>query len=506
MREYKISKQLVESFGYEQQLDEYSWQDLKGTASKAANKLAGPLLIATYIWQGYQEITALPTSLSKEQYRSAVAKIITKMIADYGLFAVGTALGGIIGGAVAGPGAIVGILTGGIAAEYLLGDSVDEIVEKIVDALYPVGKEDPNTEKIRLIQQTLQQVGYDIGPTGADGQLNNPTITALQRQLKSLGYNLGTSGPNKDGVDGVIGKLTNDAMNSLGLGLQEGTTMNEYTTIAEDIAALRDKLDLIENHRFVETTPMAATSDMVRTALTGSKKARAVKSASPVIEKEIKAGLEKLGSKPAFDAEKIATSSLGPEQMKKLADSALANPAITAAEKQAIQQGGIVAWLKNNPKKAAVIGLLSTSGIGYIANDSDHKVEPVPPTPSPLGSGHKSSYDPDVAEKQKILNDLGANIKVDGIWGPKTEAAYNEYWVKNYAYHNAITNGADEATARSNQAAWDAASQLGQSTTPTTAPQQTDNTSDSYKELTKNVPRGLDEEFNSVMKNAGLRK
>lgn len=33
----------------------------------------------------------------------------------------------------------------------------------------------------------------------------------------------------------------------------------------------------------------------------------------------------------------------------------------------------------------------------------------------------------EIIKLQKILNENGANIKVDGIWGPKTEAAYNEF-------------------------------------------------------------------------------
>jgi len=37
-------------------------------------------------------------------------------------------------------------------------------------------------------------------------------IATIQTKLKSLGYNLGTSGPNRDGIDGVYGKMTRDAI------------------------------------------------------------------------------------------------------------------------------------------------------------------------------------------------------------------------------------------------------------------------------------------------------
>ena len=36
----------------------------------------------------------------------------------------------------------------------------------------------------------------------------DPQVMELQKQLKAAGYNLGTSGPNKDGVDGIMGSRT----------------------------------------------------------------------------------------------------------------------------------------------------------------------------------------------------------------------------------------------------------------------------------------------------------
>jgi hypothetical protein len=40
----------------------------------------------------------------------------------------------------------------------------------------------------------------------------NPKVSQIQTHLKGKGHNLGTAGPNKDGVDGVWGKLTRDAI------------------------------------------------------------------------------------------------------------------------------------------------------------------------------------------------------------------------------------------------------------------------------------------------------
>ena len=37
------------------------------------------------------------------------------------------------------------------------------------------------------------------------------------------------------------------------------------------------------------------------------------------------------------------------------------------------------------------------------------------------------NYDADTAKIQQMLKDAGYNIAVDGIWGPKTQAAYDDY-------------------------------------------------------------------------------
>ena len=55
----------------------------------------------------------------------------------------------------------------------------------------------------------------------------------------------------------------------------------------------------------------------------------------------------------------------------------------------------------------------------------------------------KGSKGEEVRELQKRLNDLGANLQVDGIFGPKTEAALNEFKEK---YGLAIDGIYDEAT------------------------------------------------------------
>jgi hypothetical protein len=44
------------------------------------------------------------------------------------------------------------------------------------------------------------------------GSNKKKLVETVQKMLKTLGYDLGTSGPNGDGVDGVFGELTEDAV------------------------------------------------------------------------------------------------------------------------------------------------------------------------------------------------------------------------------------------------------------------------------------------------------
>ena len=43
------------------------------------------------------------------------------------------------------------------------------------------------------------------------------------------------------------------------------------------------------------------------------------------------------------------------------------------------------------------------------------------------GGDNSSGYSAETAAIQKVLNNKGANLDVDGVWGPKTQAAYEKY-------------------------------------------------------------------------------
>jgi len=130
------------------------WKGAKGLAAKAAL----PLTAIYSIWEGYKQISALDTSMPQDQYRAAVAKIVARLVNEFGLFWVGAILGAAIAGAVTGPGALIGFVAGGaggIAANYFLGDSVNAITDQIVDALYGTGGPSMSAEDRAAITQNL---------------------------------------------------------------------------------------------------------------------------------------------------------------------------------------------------------------------------------------------------------------------------------------------------------------------------------------------------------------
>ena len=52
-------------------------------------------------------------------------------------------------------------------------------------------------------------------PSGTTSAKSKPEVVELQKQLKAAGYNLGTSGPNRDGVDGIMGPKTRAAQQQM---------------------------------------------------------------------------------------------------------------------------------------------------------------------------------------------------------------------------------------------------------------------------------------------------
>jgi len=128
-----------------------------------AGKALGPVAMAYGLYQGWQEFKAIPKNITRKQYASEVTKIVTRLVADYGVWAVGSAIGGILTGAISGPGALVGAIVGGFASSYIIGDDVSSIVNVIVNKMY--GTEDlPQTTNQSTPNQVTAQTGPNANP------------------------------------------------------------------------------------------------------------------------------------------------------------------------------------------------------------------------------------------------------------------------------------------------------------------------------------------------------
>ena len=191
-------------------------------------KLALPLTAAYEIWDAYKQISAIPSSMPKDQYRKEVAKAITRVVADFGLMVVGAVIGAAITGAVAGPAAFVGGIAGGLAAEFTFGNDVEALINWVVEKLYNgvVTPQGDNAAK------TTQQ------PVAKTPRTINPEIAKLQQDLKAKGANLGTTGPNHDGIDGVMGPLTRTAIEKFGSGMANSKEATELKDIQTQMDAL----------------------------------------------------------------------------------------------------------------------------------------------------------------------------------------------------------------------------------------------------------------------------
>lgn len=82
------------------------------------------------------------------------------------------------------------------------------------------------------LADVVANASTDYSPTEAskDSYLSKDNITIAQKKLKSLGYDLGAYGPNKDGVDGSMGKMTKTAL----IDFQKNNGLKQSGTLDED--------------------------------------------------------------------------------------------------------------------------------------------------------------------------------------------------------------------------------------------------------------------------------
>jgi len=140
------------------------------------------------IYEGYKQIIKLDyDTMPRDQYAAAVSKIVARLAGDYGLFWVGSLLGAFTAGLfTANPlGAIGGFVaggTGGLAASYLLGDSVGAITDSIVDSVYGTDST-PKAEQPKLNPQQIGELKQYIAEMEAWAAAGNKLDQGQQQDL-----------------------------------------------------------------------------------------------------------------------------------------------------------------------------------------------------------------------------------------------------------------------------------------------------------------------------------
>jgi len=122
-------------------------QGISGAALWGVQKVLMPVATAYAIYSGVKEIMDLPDNLPQQEFEIQATKIAGRLAAEFGIGYVAAIAGAMLAGAAgataagigAAPAALAGFVVGGalgIGANYLLGDTVKMIVDKLVDFKY----------------------------------------------------------------------------------------------------------------------------------------------------------------------------------------------------------------------------------------------------------------------------------------------------------------------------------------------------------------------------------
>ena len=169
--------------------------------------------IAVELYRGFDQITALPPDMPRDQYQLEVEKIVGKLVAEFGLvyvaamagaWASGAALSTILPGLGTVAGAVVGFIAGGAAGYMALdfaGDTVRGIAEHIVTIMYKdrqaaFRKAVPSTPNV---QKTASNINTTVkpNPTVKPPPVTNkqPAYENLARIVELSGVKIGTPVP-----------------------------------------------------------------------------------------------------------------------------------------------------------------------------------------------------------------------------------------------------------------------------------------------------------------------
>jgi hypothetical protein len=258
---------------------------LKG-GKKLLSKLALPIAAVVEIFEGYRQISALPTDMPRDQYRAAVSKIVARLVSDFGLFWVGAILGGALAGAfTGGVGTVIGFVAGGasgIAASYLLGDSVGAITDNIVDKLYGTGgTSSMSAEDKAIVMQniTIIQDFVKANPGAVNADLK-ARIDRVMAAAKAAGVTPGQGGQPPEGKKAApavpaMPTTTSTAPAKLNTTLDGiDNLLKKYNFESQEFDSFFDSLTESEQRKFIskhlnllsESEQMAERRDMLNEA------------------------------------------------------------------------------------------------------------------------------------------------------------------------------------------------------------------------------------------------
>jgi hypothetical protein len=428
-----LKESLMTSFGYEQ-LNE----DLAGDAGDA---FRGAMNGAT--WGVSDNIAAAGKSLIKgTKYKDELAgELAAEKAAQERspwLYGAGQVAGSF---AAPGMGAAKGLkgVAGLMGKQYVAGQALDAVnAHTLGTDQTPVGPHPAGNTGVSKLAQLQQLIG-----TKSDGIMGPKTQAAL------------VAWQQKNGLP-ATGKP--DVATLAKAGLKEGTEMKQLT-VAESIAAMRDKLERINNPQLDEANPLGTLATTLyrsspeiekaaQSALGHGNPFAAMSAAEPTVGRLANDAAHSFAPGAAKGAEKAAA---GAEQSAAKGAANDATYAQGAANDATYAQGGMnvdaLGKSKNykfagaaekeaakGNKKGIAGAALAGGALGYGLSQmgggggGGHQPSPGPhpgPKPHPHAQGN-----PEIMKWQELLNANGEHLKVDGIYGPATQAAYDRVFPK----------------------------------------------------------------------------
>jgi hypothetical protein len=171
--------------------------DWKAKVKSGMKRLATPAAALYSIYQGWQQISALPKDkMSRAQYAAEVTKIVARLVQENGIVLVSTTLGGLAGAPAGGVGAIPGMIAGagaGLAAEYYFGDDISKVVNGVVDYMYGTDQtpepqqNKPTPAEVAENKAYVEGMAVWIAAGGIPDETDKKEMDAARAILKAAG-------------------------------------------------------------------------------------------------------------------------------------------------------------------------------------------------------------------------------------------------------------------------------------------------------------------------------